>query len=347
MTHACSLESARSPRALLLLMVAALWLTLAPDAEAKDLRPAVKLGPIVVLNGAATVTGTVRGVAPNEVLVTIDGRPVGLNLDGTFFAVVYVGGRSALVVEVLHLLSRERSTVSIPLDSSPLGGVLPDVLAAIERAAVSILQPPGGFTIVDGRPLVLQGSIGSGDQLVRVEVNGVDVLRLLDDLGRFAVPIPGTSKTITIVIVDNRGTEATTTIPVAQQTSAPPPPAAPVTRKAQAVGLRVASVRYVTKNFRRTKRVQMIVTVKDSLGRAVRGARVQVRAASGKSLRLKPKLKRTGARGRVSFLLHPRARLFGNRLRIITTATTPAARAKRTTSVRVPRAPVRTLTRRR
>lgn len=88
----------------------------------------------------------------------------------------------------------------------------------------------------------------------------------------------------------------------------------------------------------------MIVTIKDSLGRPVRGAIVQVRAASAKGLRLKPKVKRTGKGGRVAFLLHPRARVFGKRLTVVTVARKAAAKAQRKTSVHVPKPRTRRIT---
>ena len=316
---------------------AAVWLALAPPATAGTVKPAFELGPVIVLNGQGTVAGTVRGIDPIVAAVTVNGRPVGLNLQGGFLAVVNLSGQSALVLEVVNTTTGERSTVSIPLYTGlfGLGGILqPDVLGQIDRAAVQILGSVGGF---------VTGTIGSTAGLVSVTVNDIDVLKLLDERGRFTIPILGTNGSLTIVIVDNRGVESKTTPPVEQPTTSPAtPPAAK--RSAKAPGLRVASVRYVTKHFRRTKRVQMIVTIKDSLGRPVRGAAVQVRAASPRGLRLKPKIKRTGKGGRAAFLLHPRARVFGKRLTVVTVARKAAGRTQRKTSVRVPKLRTRTIT---
>jgi hypothetical protein len=316
---------------------AAVWLALAPPATAGTVKPALELGPVIVLNGHGTVAGTVRGIDPIVAAVTVNGRPVGLNLQGGFLAVVNLSGQSALVLEVVNTTTGERSTVSIPLytDLFGLGGILrPDVLGQIDRAAVQILASVGGF---------VTGTIGSTAGLASVTINDIDVLKLLDERGRFTIPIAGTNGSLTIVIVDSRGVESRTTPPVEQPTTTPvTPPAA--NRSVKAPGLRVASVRYVTKHFRRTKRVQMIVTIKDSLGRPVRGATVQVRATAARGLRLKPKVKRTGKGGRVAFLLHPRARVFGKRLTVVTVARKAAGRAQRTTSVRVPKLRTRTIT---
>jgi hypothetical protein len=320
--------------------VTAFWLAAAQPAQAATAKPALELGPVIVLNGHATVTGYVRGIHPAVAAVTVNGRPVGLNLQGGFLAIVNLGGASGLVLEVVNTTTGERSTVSIPLYTGlfGLGGLLlPGVLDQIDRAAVQILGSVNGF---------VTGTIASTAGLVSVTINDIDVLKLLDDLGRFTIPIPGTSRSITIVIVDNRGVESTTTLPVAPPATTPPPAATPppATRSVKAPGLRVAGVRYVTKHFRRTKRVQMIVTIKDTLGRPVRGATVQVRAASPKGLRLKPKVKRTGKGGRVAFLLHPRARVFGKRLTVVTVARKATAKAQRKTSVRVPKPRTRTIT---
>jgi hypothetical protein len=230
----------------------------------------------------------------------------------------------------------ETSTVSIPLSTQVIGpgGVIPpDVLGSLERAAVSLLEPVGGFKILDGRPITVGGSVLDREQLAGLTVNGKDVLGTLDPGGGFAVPIPGTSRTITVIATDSRGVSTTTTYPVTHQASA----VGTTVAAANAVGVRVASVRYVTKGFRKTKRVRMIVTVKDNLGRLVRGATVQVNGAPAARLVRRPKLKRTDKLGRASLLLTPRARAYGKRLFTVTIAKTPTAKAQRKTSVRVPK----------
>ena len=344
------LASMRRPPGVIfpLFVLAVCWLVLAPTARAELLKPAVKLGPTIVLNGIATVNGTVNGLGPAGATLTINGQPVGVNANGTFASTLNLAGQSALAIEVANPATGEKSTVSIPLTTNvigPGGLIPPEVLSAIERAAVSILEPIGGFKILDGKPISVEGSVGNKDELVSLKVNGVDALGAVNNLGSFSVPIPGTDKTVTVTTTDSRGVTTTTTYPVAQGTTTPAAAAAPTVAAAKAVGLKVASVRYVTRSFRKTKRVQMIVTIKDSLGRLVRGATVQVRAAPAKGLRVKPRIKRTGKNGRVSFLLHPRARVFGKKLTTVTVAKTPTAKAQRKTSVRVPKLRARSTTR--
>jgi hypothetical protein len=346
LTRFLALPKRRSARLVGLTLVLALWLVLPASASAELLKSPVTLGPTSVLNGTATVSGKVNETAPAGATVSINGAPLRVNADGTFAAVINVAGRSSLGIQVTDPASGETSSISIPLNTNVVGpgGVIPpDVLRSLEQAAVSVLQPVGGFNILDGRPINVGGNVLDRDQLAGLTVNGKDVLGTLDSAGGFTVPIPGTSRTVTIIATDNRGVSSTTTYPVTHQASA----AGTTVSAAKAVGVRVASVRYVTKSFRKTKRVRMIVTVKDSLGRAIRGATVQVRGAPATRLVGRPKLKKTDKLGHASFLLKPRARAYGKRLFTVTTAKTPTAKAQRKTSVRVPKLRTRSTARRR
>ena len=284
----------------------------------------------------ATVTGTLNGTAPAGATVSINGAPVGVNAAGSFAAIVDVAGRSSLELQVTDPSSGETSVVSIPLNTNVigLGGLIPsDVLASIERAAVSVLEPVGGFKILDGEPITVGGSVLDRDRLAGLTVNGQDVLGTLGSGTSFSIPIPGTTRTITIAATDNRGVSTSTTYPVTHHASA----VGTTVAAANAVGVRVAGVRYVTKGFRKSKRVRMIVTVKDHLGRVVRGATVQVNGAPASRLVRRPKLKRTDKFGRAGLQLTPRARAYGRRLFTVTIAKTPTAKAQRKTSVRVPK----------
>jgi hypothetical protein len=339
------LQARPLPRLLGLSFVVAVWLLLAPHASAELLKSPITLGPTTVLNGTATVTGTVNETAPAGATVSINGAPVGVNANGTFAAVVDVAGRSTLDLQVTDPASGGTSVVSIPLNTNVIGpgGIIPpDVLSAIERAAVSVLEPVGGFKILDGQPITVGGSVLDREQLAGLTVNGRDVLGTMGPSPGFSVPIPGTSRTITVVATDNRGVSTTTTYPVTHRASA----AGATVAAANAVGVRVASVRYVTKGFRKTKRVRMIVTVKDNLGRLVRGATVQVNGAPAARLVRRPKLKRTDKLGRASLLLTPRARSYGKRLFTVTIAKTPTSKVHRKTSVRVPKLRARSVRKR-
>ena len=342
-----SLVSQARPRLLGPSLVVALWLLLAPAASGELLKTPITLGPTTVLNGIATVTGKVNGTAPASATVSINGAPVGVAANGSFAAVVDVAGRSSLELQVTDPASGETSVVSIPLNTNVigLGGVIPpDVLGSIERAAISVLEPVGGFKILDGEPISVGGSVLDREQLAGLTVNGRDVLGTLGAGQSFSIPIPGTSRTIRIVATDTRGVSTTTTYPVTHQATAGA--AGRTVAAANAVGVRVAGVRYLTKGFRKTKRVRMFVTVKDNLGRLVQGATVQVRGAPATRLVRRPKVKRTGKLGGTSFLLTPRAKAYGKRLFTVTLAKTPTAKAQRKTSVRVPKLRARSVRKR-
>jgi hypothetical protein len=339
------LQARPLPRLLGLSLAVALWLLLAPHASAQLMKTPVTLGPTTVLSGTATVTGKVNETAPAGAIVSINGAPVGVNANGTFAAIVDVAGRSSLQLQVTDPASGGTSVVSIPLNTNVigLGGVIPpDVLRSLERAAVSVLEPVGGFEILDGQPIAVGGSVLDREQLAGLTVNGQDALGTLSSGSGFSVPISGTSRTITVVATDTRGVSTTTTYPVTHQASA----AGTTVAAASAVGVPVASVRYVTKSFRKTKRVRMIVTVKDGLGRLVRGATVQVNGAPAARLVRRPKLKRTDKLGRASLLLTPRTRAYGRRLFTVTIAKTPTAKVQRKTSVRVPKLRARSVRKR-
>jgi hypothetical protein len=80
----------------------------------------------------------------------------------------------------------------------------------------------------------------------------------------------------------------------------------------------------------------MIVTVKDARGLLVRGATIRVQAR-GHRLAKPPRVTHSGPKGRATIALRLRRSAFGKRLFTVTMARTPSAKARRTTSVRVPR----------
>src|SRR3712207_9262427 len=61
---------------------------------------------------------------------------------------------------------------------------LGDPLSALREAGLSLIVPPGGFQIVDGLPLVVEGSVLDRTKLAELKIGGVDVLSLLDPSGR-------------------------------------------------------------------------------------------------------------------------------------------------------------------
>jgi hypothetical protein len=302
--------------------------------------PVVTLGPTTVLNGVATVTGTVAGLQPWSVQLSVNGRPVAINAAGQFVAIVNLNGpgRSEVTLTLTDPLTSQTNTISIPLTTNLIGvgGVIPPgVLSGLQQAAVSLLKPAGGFVSSDGGPLAVSGTVGKREQLASLTINGIDALELLQPNGIFTVPIPGTSKEVTMIVIDRQGVSSTTVEPIARG-SAGAGAATSVAAK-DALGVKIATVRYFTKRIRTTKRLRVLVTVKDRRNLFIRGAVVTIRGAKARQIAGRAALKRTNRKGQVGFVLRLRPGAFGKRVVIVATAKTPSAKTARRTSVRLPR----------
>jgi hypothetical protein len=300
--------------------------------------PVVTLGPTTVLNGVATVTGTVAGLQPSSVQLSVNGRPAAINAAGQFVAIVNLNGRSEITLTLIDPLTGQMNTISIPLTTNLIGvgGVIPPgALSGLQQAAVSLLKPAGGFVSADGGPIAVSGRVGDRGQLAGLTVNGVDALKLLQPNGTFTVPVPGTSKEVTMIVVDRQGVSSTTVEPIARG-SAGAGAATSVAAK-DALGVKIATVRYFTKRIRTTKRLRVLVTVKDRRNLFIRGAAVTIRGAKARQIAGRAVLKRTNRKGQVGFVLRLRRGAFGKRVVIVATAKTPSAKTARRTSVRLPR----------
>lgn len=311
----------------------------ASSAHGDAIKPLVVLGPTTVLNGTAVVSGTV-GLPSSSAELTINGHPVALQAGGHFAATVNLGGQSHLSLAIRNPLTGETTTTRIPLNTNILGpgGLLgPGVLSALEQAAVSILKPIDGFKILDGLPLRIEGSVLNKDKLAGLTVNGVEVLGVIGPDGGFKVQLPGTTKEVIVTVTDRQSVSQETVLPVERTTSTTTVPVGRTVEAASAVGLRIASVRYRLKGIKRTKRLAVIVTVKDRRGLLVRNAAVGVRSAKARAITRNPKAKRTNLRGQSSFVLKVRNRTFGKRLRLVIVAKTPQTKQRKASSVRIPR----------
>jgi hypothetical protein len=309
-----------------------------PSAPGEVLSPAVKLGPLVVANGTVTVSGSL-GLPTSSVHVSINGQPLAIDAAGNFSGVVNLGGLSQLTFRLGHS-NGEITSIVIPLNSKILGpgGVIPaEILAALEKAAVSILKPLEGFRILDGLPLRIEGSVGDRGSLASLTVNGQDVLGLLGQDRIFTIQLPGTTKEVSVTATDNQGVSQTSMVPVVHTTSMFTTPAGRSVSAAGAQGIRIAKIRYITRNVRWTKRLRMVITVRDRRGLLIRNATVSVRSRYARRIARIPRAKKTNRVGQAAFLLRAQDRAFGRRLVMITVARTPRAKARKRSSVRIPR----------
>ena len=333
------METPQKKTALVLAFVlATLALAFARPANAEVVGPVVNLGPTIVANGLATVTGTV-GVPMSGASLSVNGHPLSINSAGHFKGMVNVAGQSSLDLAVTNPLTCEVTRTTIPLTSNiigPGGLVSPTVLSALRRVTAEIMKPVGGFNILDQLPLAIGGSVLNKGELTSMKVNGTDVLSLISPGGGFTTPIPGTSREFTIMMTDKQGVTHTATYPVTQQTSVIQTPLGPSVSAEGALGIRITSVRYLTSLVRSKKRFRVVVTVKDKRGYRIRDATVSLR-----SLRPQLSIGRTRAKlsnkvGQVSFVMRVRPRALGKRLFVLANARTPSAKAQRKTVVRLP-----------
>lgn len=300
-------------------------------AGAENVAPQIKLGPTTILNGVAVVSGRVSYPASSADL-TVNGQPLELTVGGNFAGIVNLNGQSVLSLSLRNPASGESSTVTIPLNTNlvGLGGLLsPDALAALEQAAVTILKPVAGFVSVGDEPIEVSGGVGNGESLGGLSVNGVDVLSTLKPDGGFVVPIPGTTKEFSVFMADRQGVTLDTRYRTSRSSR--------TVSAADADGVRIAKVRYFAKRIKKTKRLRVVVTVRDRQNRLIHGAAVTLRSKRTDRILGRAFTKNSNLNGKVTFVLRVRRAAFGKRTTFVATAKTPSATVTKRTAVRLPR----------
>lgn len=300
-------------------------------AGAESVAPQIKLGPTTILNGVAVVSGRVSYPTSNAEL-TVNGQPFELTVGGHFAGIVNLNGQSVLSLSLRNPAAEESSSVTIGLNTNlvgPGGLLLPEALAALEQAAVTILRPVDGFVSVGDEPIEISGGVGNGDSLGGLSVNGIDVLSLLKPDGGFVVPVPGTTKEISIVMSDRQGVTLDTRYRTSRSSR--------TVSAAGADGVRIAKVRYFAKRIKKTKRLRVVVTVRDRQNRLIHGAVIQIRSPRANRIRGRAFTKSSNLNGKVTFILRVRRAAFGKRTTFVATAKTPSAKVQKRTAVRLPR----------
>jgi hypothetical protein len=296
-------------------------------AGAENVAPQIRLGPTTVLNGLAVISGTVSDPAASAAL-TVNGQPLDVTAGGAFAGVVNLNGQSVLSLSLRDPGSGESSTVTIPLNTNLVGlsGVLsPATLDALEQAAVSILEPVDGFVSVDDKPIEVSGGVGNGDKLAALSVNGIDALSTLKPDGGFLVPVPGATKEISVLMTDKQGVTLDTRYATRSVSAT------------DAEGVRITKIRYFAKGVKKTKRLRVVVTVRDRRNLLVQGAVVKLRSPRTDRILGRAFVKSTNPNGKVTFVLRVRRAAFGKRTPFVATASTPNASVSKRTAVRLPR----------
>jgi hypothetical protein len=105
----------------------------------------------------------------------------------------------------------------------------------------------------------------------------------------------------------------------------------------QALGLRITRIRYLTNAVQTSKRLRLLVTVRDLRGRLVRDAIVSIRGVPGAKLTITSTHATFSNRlGQAGFLVRVPKQTLGKRLVLLVAARTPKARALTVGSVRLP-----------
>ena len=290
------------------------------------------LGPVTVLNGTAIVSGTVGG-AQTGGQISLSGQPLALDATGHFAGALSLNGASSLDFTVANSTGQVVD-FHVPVALAGPGGIIPgNVVDAVEQAGATLLEPVGGF--VGGQPLAVAGSVADKGQLAALSVNGADVMHLLGSDQSFTVPVPGTTKEITLTATDKSGVSETTHYKVLDASGPLATSSGTSVTASSAVGLKITKIRYVAKGVARTKRLRMIVTVKDSRGYLVRQAKITIRSKAAGRLTHRAQTKASSKTGQAAFVLRVKPRMLGKRLVMVTVARTPTAKAAKTTSLRL------------
>jgi hypothetical protein len=309
-------------------------------------RPAVApqlltVDSITIANGTAALSGSVGGGSAANTQLSVNGRPLSVDATGGFGAVVNLDGASALLLTLVTPATAQRVGFEIPLTSALIGpgGVISgSVLDAVEQAGAKLLEPVGGFQALAGQPLLVRGVVLDRDQLAGLALNGKDVTPLLGSGQTFTTQLPGTTKELVLTAKDSQGTTQTSYYRVLEPSTPLTAEGARTVTAGEALGIRIAKVRYLVKGVPRTKRLRMLVTVKDRRGYLIRGAKITVRSKGPGRLKRRTQAKLSARTGQATFTLRVRPATLGKRLFMVTVGRTPTAKASKVTSVRVAKA---------
>ncbi|HEX3456182.1 MAG TPA: hypothetical protein VHS03_16290 [Gaiellaceae bacterium] len=346
-------------------------------APSRPVQPLVSLGGVSVTNGVAAVTGVVNtatnaaGAIAARVHVTIDANPIDVAANGQFSAKVDVGAKAKIVVRASNG-SGQSSTISIPTSAVPSDGTPADALAQLNADAIVLLQPPDGFTSIDGLSVDAGVHVKAVVGIAGLDLNGVNVLAKLrvgssskskpSSSGSGSSPAPpsqtnpgttappptapkppikhststsvsGHSKTVALTVTGTNGVSQTTTVRVKQISS--------VIRVGRmlsisafgARGIRITGVRFDTSHVVGLHRLGVTVTVRDRRNYLVRDATVMLVPTAHRSSLRGSLAAMSGMLGTARFKVPVASTAMGHRMYLTVVARTPRASARVTRSV--------------
>ena len=303
----------RMPFLLLVAALATCFAVAAPAAQAAD--PLVAFGPVTVADGTARLSGNV-GANPAFVAdLMLNGKPVGVGTDGRFTVKVDLHGKTAVALSYRNPLTGEVTSLSVPI---------------ADLAGLSLPRLPN---TLDGGPLTFGGQVLNRDQLAGLQVNGVDVLGLVQPGGLLSLPLSESVREITTVLTATNGNVTASSFRVLELFTTP---AGTAISARTATGIKVSSMRFFKNGAQRTHRVRLKVVVRDQNGYLVRGLKVKVQSVPGGKLRAGKYELRTGKAGGATFSLKPKTRAFGKKLTMKASASNVLGKAQMKKSTRLP-----------
>jgi hypothetical protein len=302
--------------------IAVLTILVLVPAASPARQPLVTLGTITVANGTVAVSGTLGSQEAGS-QVTVNGQPLGVNTSGAFAGTATLNGAEAIDLGISNPATGVATHFQIPVQGQTL--IPGSVIDSLTQAGLSVLQP----TVKPGQPVTVTGSLADGSRLVGLSVDGVDALGQAQQGGSFTVKLPGGTGQVQVNASGVNGTTEVINAPVFR------PFSTSTVSARDAIGIRIAKIRYIRKGVLRTRRIRMIVTVRDQRGRLIHGATIRI-TAEGHKLARRPRATRSGSRGRATIALQVSRTAFGRHLVTVTVARTPHAKVQKRSSVRVP-----------
>jgi hypothetical protein len=314
-------------------------LALVSGARAQVAPTPIILGAITVGDGTAVVTGSVNVDATADADLAINGADVDVDASGQFSAVVDLDSQAVVVLS----LANPGETITIRIPASVLVQLGEGALDALIAAGISIDIPADGLQIVDGNMPVITGRVLDGATLASLTINGRDVLQRRNPNGEFAAQLPdsGSRSEATVTATDKSGVSQTSTFTLIKVRTAIKTKAGTSVSSAGAQGLVIAKVRFDKRKLLATKRLGVIVTLKDRRGFVVRGAALRLKGSPLRYLANGAvQASFTNRLGQARFVYRLSQRALTNtacgHLAVLVRASTPNATAKKKVAFQLP-----------
>lgn len=336
--------------------------------------PLVSLAPITIVDGIASVTGTVHADASvgasvaADVRVSVNGSPIAVSARGTFSASTNVAANGGITVEAGELSAGITYSISIPASAIPSNGVRADALVQLRSDAVTLMLPPDGFTIVDGVGIEASVHVAHIDGIVRLSLNGTNLLARLragsssgsSSSGTAGSARPGTkpapgkvagkarpashtatahvsgsAKSVKLTVTASNGASQTTSVRIERISSVVRIGRQLTISAFGARGIRIAKVAFNRNSVHTTGRLGIVVTVVDRRNYLVRDAVVMLQPYAHRPTVAGSSAQMSDFLGRAKFSVALASKALGHRLYVTVSARTPLSKARVTASTRL------------